>query len=77
MHSLTCIKKGYSALSLFLANSREGRRSVKEEIKEEIIRILKQDNPGLLPDEAEREAEAILYRKDIYEQAKWNTSRLV
>lgn len=43
-----------------------------ENIKREIIKLLEQDNPGLLPDEADREAEAILYRKELYEQAKWN-----
>ena len=49
---------------------------MKEEIKEEIIRILEQDNPGILPDEAEREAEAILYRKNTYEQAKFNVYKI-
>lgn len=37
-----------------------------------IIRLLLLDNSGLLPDEAEREAAAILYRKEVYEQGKWN-----
>ena len=45
---------------------------MEEKLKEEIIRLLEQENPGLLPDEAKREAEAILYRKNTYEQAKWN-----
>ena len=40
-------------------------------MKEEIINILEKENPGLLPDEAAREAEAILYRKDVYEEAKY------
>jgi hypothetical protein len=46
---------------------------MEEKIKKEILRILHEDNPGILPDEAELEAERILYRKNTYEQAKWNT----
>lgn len=41
-----------------------------EKIKAQIIKMLQEENPGLLPDEAEDEAEAILYRIDIYEKAK-------
>lgn len=41
------------------------------QLKDEIIKILEELNPGLLPDEAEREAEMILYRKEVYEQAKF------
>lgn len=44
-------------------------------MKEEIIKILEAENPGLLPDEAEIEANKILYRKDIYEEAKSNLQR--
>ena len=50
---------------------------MKEQIKQEIIRLLEQDNGGILPDEAEREAEAIIYRKEIYEQAKWNIMKII
>jgi hypothetical protein len=39
-------------------------------LKDAIIDLLMKENPGLLPDEAEWEADAILYRKDIYELAK-------
>lgn len=45
---------------------------MREKIKEKIKDILKEDNPGLLPDELESEAERILYKKEVYEQAKWN-----
>lgn len=49
---------------------------MREELKKEIIRLLEEDNGGLLPDEAEREAEAIMYRKETYEQAKWNIMKI-
>jgi len=48
---------------------------MKDKLKNEIVRLIMEDNPGYLPDEAEQEAERILYRKDTYEQAKWNTAK--
>lgn len=39
-------------------------------LKDKIIGLLYAENPGKLPDEINREAEDILYRKDLYERAK-------
>ena len=36
----------------------------------EIEQLLMEDNPGLLPDEAYRQATMMLFRNDIYEKAK-------
>lgn len=44
---------------------------MKDKIERIVIKLLEEENPGLLPDEAEQEAERVLYRKDLYEQAKW------
>lgn len=39
------------------------------DLRERIIKILEEENPGLLPDEAGWEADSILYRKEIYMRA--------
>lgn len=39
----------------------------KEIIKKYLVRVLQEKNPGLLPDEAEREAEAVMM---YYEEIK-------
>lgn len=45
---------------------------MEEKIKVEVIRLLEEENPGLLRDEADHEADRIMYRINMYEQAKWN-----
>lgn len=40
-----------------------------EEVKNVIRRKLLEQNPGLLPDEADREVEAVMYRKELYSEA--------
>lgn len=45
-----------------------------ERIQERVRRILLEENPGLLPDEATWEAERIMYRKEVYERAKYETA---